>query len=201
MFFFFKITGPSNNFEFSKLPLPTLKEFNFPGNFVFVRLQIKFFSNCLGNHFRRHGTQWNPAHTTATQHHPNPPRRLPRRVQHARARSTTKVWQHKTNAKDKVNLNPNAWWWWWCGVGWGGVGWQCGVVWWQCGGVMTAFGQTASGQIGLNRLVTCLGQYRFRPNWTKPAKTVSGQFGLGPASRHRRTPSRRTAQHFQTRLF
>ena len=25
--FFFKITGPSNNFEFSKLPLPTLKAF------------------------------------------------------------------------------------------------------------------------------------------------------------------------------
>ena len=41
--FFFNITGPSNNFEFSKLPLPILKEFNFPGNFVFVRLQIDFF--------------------------------------------------------------------------------------------------------------------------------------------------------------
>ena len=39
--FFFKITRPANNFEFSKLPLPTLKEFYFPGNFVFVRLQIK----------------------------------------------------------------------------------------------------------------------------------------------------------------
>ena len=38
---FLKITRPSNNFDFSKLPLPTLKEFNFPGNFVFVRLQIK----------------------------------------------------------------------------------------------------------------------------------------------------------------
>ena len=46
--FFFKITGPSNNFEFSKLPLPTLKEFNFSGNFVFVRLQIKIIFELFG---------------------------------------------------------------------------------------------------------------------------------------------------------
>ena len=37
--FFFKITGPSNNFEFSKLPLR--KHFDFSSNFVYVRLQIK----------------------------------------------------------------------------------------------------------------------------------------------------------------
>ena len=46
-FFFFKITRPSNYFEFSKLPLPTLNEFNFPGNFFFVRLQIKIVSIIL----------------------------------------------------------------------------------------------------------------------------------------------------------
>ena len=49
----------------------------------------------------------------------------------------------------------------------------------------TALGQTALGQIGLNRFVTCSIQYRFRPKWpdqVRPvqAKTVSGQFGLGP---------------------
>ena len=42
-----KIARPSNNFEFSKLPLPTLKEFNFPRNFLFVRLQIKLFSRII----------------------------------------------------------------------------------------------------------------------------------------------------------
>ena len=53
-----EITRPSNNFEFSKLSLPTLKEFNFLGNFVFVRLQVKIvFKNYLGNHFGSHGTK------------------------------------------------------------------------------------------------------------------------------------------------
>ena len=44
---FSKIARPSNNFEFSKLPLPTLKEFNFPGNCLFVRLQIILFSRII----------------------------------------------------------------------------------------------------------------------------------------------------------
>ena len=40
-FFLFKITRPSNSFEFSKL-LVTNSEHDFlPGNFLFVRLQIK----------------------------------------------------------------------------------------------------------------------------------------------------------------
>ena len=38
--FFFKITRPSNNFEISKLPV-TNPDFNFSGNFLFVRLQNK----------------------------------------------------------------------------------------------------------------------------------------------------------------
>ena len=37
-FFFFKITRPSNNFDFSKLPLPTLKAFFSPCNVLFVQL-------------------------------------------------------------------------------------------------------------------------------------------------------------------
>ena len=45
--FFFKITRPWNNFEFSKLPV-TNPEHNFlPGNFLFVRLQIKIVSRII----------------------------------------------------------------------------------------------------------------------------------------------------------
>ena len=47
--FFFKITRPSNNFEFSKLPLPTLKAFS-------CDCKLKLFLNYLGIHFRRHGS-------------------------------------------------------------------------------------------------------------------------------------------------
>ena len=44
---FLKITRPSNDFEFSKLPLSTLKELKFPGNFLFVRLQNKIVSRII----------------------------------------------------------------------------------------------------------------------------------------------------------
>ena len=39
--FFFKITRPSNNFEFSKLPVTNPEHDFLPGNFLFVRLHIK----------------------------------------------------------------------------------------------------------------------------------------------------------------
>ena len=45
--FFFKITRPSNNFEFSKLPVANPEHDFFRGNFVFVRLQIKLFSRII----------------------------------------------------------------------------------------------------------------------------------------------------------
>ena len=37
-FFVFKITRPSKIFEFSKLPLPTLKAIEFSSNFLFVKI-------------------------------------------------------------------------------------------------------------------------------------------------------------------
>ena len=46
-FFLFKITRPSNNFEFSKLPVTNPEHDFFPGNFLFVRLQIKLFSKII----------------------------------------------------------------------------------------------------------------------------------------------------------
>ena len=46
-FFLIKITRPSNNFEFSKLPVTNPEHDFLPGNFLFVRLQIKLFSRII----------------------------------------------------------------------------------------------------------------------------------------------------------
>ena len=46
-FFFFKITRPSNNFEFSKFPVTNPEHDFLPGNFLFVRLQIKIVSRII----------------------------------------------------------------------------------------------------------------------------------------------------------
>ena len=45
----------SNNFEFSKLPPPTLKDFNFHG-FFGENCKLNLFSNYFGDHFGPHGT-------------------------------------------------------------------------------------------------------------------------------------------------
>ena len=46
-FLVFKITRPSNNFEFAKLPVTNPEHDFLPGNFLFVRLQLKIVSRII----------------------------------------------------------------------------------------------------------------------------------------------------------
>ena len=53
-FFFFKITRPSNIFEFSKLPVTNHEHDFLPGNFCLCDYKLTLFSKYFGNHFHRH---------------------------------------------------------------------------------------------------------------------------------------------------